>query len=278
MNCVVLLFRSIKSFIRDRCSILAASMSFYIIMAIVPFCLFLMALVGFFLGENPAMKNFILSKILATFPEITKGITGEIAKLVTYRGLGIFSFIIYASLSYLLMNSVEFALNAVLKTADKRAIHHSILISFGIITIIILLLLFSFALTTIAVIPPFLRNYLPNFEISVITGFLFKFIIPLALMWLIISILYLLLPFRRPKFNYALKAAFFVSIMLEFAKHIFTWYIGNVAKLGHIYGSLTAFIIFFLWIYYSSSIFLVGAEMINILSNKKEEVYEPSYW
>ncbi len=278
MNCYELFYKSTRAFIKDRLSILAASMSFFAIMAIVPFSLILITLIGFLIGDNPQMQDFIISKILEMFPDITRDITDEIGKLVTYKGLGIFGFLLYAYLSLRLMRSVEYALNEVFRIKDRRKIHHSIIISFVVITIMVLLFFFSFSMTTVVIVPPFLRKYIPEFEISILSGIFIKFVIPLFLVWIIITLLYLFLPMGRPRFRFTFKSAFFVSVMLEFAKHIFTWYIGSVAKLGHIYGPLTAFIIFFLWVYYSSCIFLLGAQMINILSNEKEEVYEPSYW
>ena len=51
--------------------------------------------------------------------------------------------------------------------------------------------------------------------------------------------------------------------LLEVAKHIFTWYVRSVVELGKIYGPLTAFISFLLWVFYSSSIFLIGAEIVH---------------
>jgi membrane protein len=47
------------------------------------------------------------------------------------------------------------------------------------------------------------------------------------------------------------------------AKHLFTWYVGTVVKMGTIYGSLTAFVVFLLWVFYSSCIFLIGAEIVH---------------
>jgi uncharacterized BrkB/YihY/UPF0761 family membrane protein len=39
----------------------------------------------------------------------------------------------------------------------------------------------------------------------------------------------------------------------------------NVFKLGTIYGPLSAFVIFLLWVFYSSCIFLIGAEVVHNL-------------
>jgi len=39
---------------------------------------------------------------------------------------------------------------------------------------------------------------------------------------------------------------------------------------GAIYGSLTAIVTFLMWLFYSSSIFLVGAELVHNLGNSKK--------
>jgi membrane protein len=273
-----LLLRSVGSFIKDQGSIFAASMSFFAIMAIVPFLLFLITMMSLLIGEDPEMKNFVVSRILETFPEVTRDITGEISKLVSYSGIGIASFVVYAYLSFKLLKSTEFALNAIFKIPEKRAIHHSILASVSIITFLMLLFIASFSAATIFNTSSFLKPYIPEFEISVITGILIRFIIPFILLWLIITLLYTILPLKRPSLLHSIRAALFVSIVFEAAKHIFSWYVDNMSRLGHIYGPLTASIVFFLWVYYSSCLFLIGAEMITILENSKEDVHVQSYW
>ena len=63
-----------------------------------------------------------------------------------------------------------------------------------------------------------------------------------------------------------LKTRWNVSDNFKIAKHIFTWYVGTVIVYGTIYGPLTAFIVFLLWVFYSSCIFLVGAEIVHSLT------------
>jgi membrane protein len=60
----------------------------------------------------------------------------------------------------------------------------------------------------------------------------------------------------------ACKGAIFTTTFFEIAKHVFTWYVGTVVQFGKIYGSLSAFVVFLLWVFYSSSIFLIGAEVV----------------
>lgn len=269
-----IILSSLRLFIKDRASIFAASMSFYAIMAIVPFMLFLITVIGIVIGEDPDLLQFVVTKILEMFPDVTRDLTSEIENLVSYSGFGLLGLVVYAYLSFQFIKSAEVALNAILKHPERRAIHHSIIISVSVITFIMLLFTASFSAATLFNPAPFLKPYLPQFEISLITKILIKFVIPLVLVWLVIALLYVSLPIRRPPLILAVKSAFFVSVLLELAKHLFTWYTANISKLGHIYGPLTTFMLFFLWVYYSSCLFLLGAEMIIVMEEgRKEDVY-----
>ena len=49
-------------------------------------------------------------------------------------------------------------------------------------------------------------------------------------------------------------------------RHLFNLYVVNIAtQIGAIYGPLSGFVIFLLWIYYAACIFLIGAELSALL-------------
>ncbi|MBI5188491.1 MAG: YihY/virulence factor BrkB family protein [Nitrospirae bacterium] len=54
-----------------------------------------------------------------------------------------------------------------------------------------------------------------------------------------------------------------MKISHAFIGALFTWYVGTVMRFGTIYGPLTAFVVFLLWVFYSSCIFLIGAEVVH---------------
>jgi membrane protein len=83
------------------------------------------------------------------------------------------------------------------------------------------------------------------------------------LVLLTVTMLYILLPKTKVQIRDSLSGALFTAVFWEIAKHIFTWYVSSFAQLGKIYGPLTAFISFLLWIFYASAIFLVGAEIVH---------------
>jgi membrane protein len=80
-------------------------------------------------------------------------------------------------------------------------------------------------------------------------------------------IVYLFFPKTKVRTRHALIGALFTTIFLEIAKHFFTWYVGTVVHFGTIYGPLTAFVVFLLWVFYSSCILLIGAEVVHNLGN-----------
>jgi membrane protein len=83
-------------------------------------------------------------------------------------------------------------------------------------------------------------------------------------------LIYKIVPNKKIYFKNAFQAALFTSIFWEVAKQLFGWYILHLGKFSMIYGSLSAVAIFFLWIYYSSGILLLGGEVAYLLEEKRK--------
>lgn len=106
---------------------------------------------------------------------------------------------------------------------------------------------------------------------GLITAFLIRYCVPFLMVFFSITIMYIFFPKTKVKISHALNGAFFATVLLEVAKHVFTWYVVTVVQFGTIYGPLTAFIVFLLWAFYSSCIFLIGAEMVHNLTIQKKQ-------
>jgi len=259
----------IKSFIdffRIGGMMLAGSLSFFSVLAIIPFCLFLAALFGHILGENIDFYRFLASKLTGLFPKVTHRITNELSSLITYKGLGGLSLLLYGLLSLQMFSSLESSLNSIFMVKKRRSLLSSALLSFFVITIIMLIIFLSFGATSLILM---LGNYLPVMGIGKASRILISYIIPFILIMLTAMVLYKLLPKKRIRLGDALSGAIFAAVFLEVAKHLFTFYILKIVRMGSIYGSLSAFMIFLLWVYYSSCIFLIGAGFIKNLGGPK---------
>ena len=267
---IKLFCRSIIDFFRDGGMMLAASISYFSMMAVLPFCLFLIAIFTYFLGHDEAFFNFFTAKLLNFFPKAAQQIARELRDALSYRGIGTFTFIAYGLMSYQLYSSLESAINVVFKVKDKRSFISHLLISLFLITLLIIFFLLSFgASSTISVLNTF-KNDIPGLQIHAITSFIIKYIVPFILAFVTISTLYIILPKRRIRWRNALAGALFAAGFHEGAKHIFTFYVVKVVKLGTVYGPLSAFIIVLLWGFYSSCIFLIGAETVHNLEVRKK--------
>jgi membrane protein len=219
---------SLTSFFRDECFYLAGSIAYFLIVSLVPLSLLVIALFGYMLGGNQELYNFLLSKLIDFFPAVTAGITNELRNVITYKGISFISFIIYGFLSLQLFYSVEHAMDVIFKVPKKRHFLLSLLWTVLIVTLFIFFWLILLTFTTV----------------------------------------YKIVPHVRVNIRHAFAGALLVTVLWELAKHLFTWFVKNIAYIGTIYGSLTTFILFLLWMYYLSCIFLLGGEFVNSLSKR----------
>jgi len=261
---------SFRDFFRDNGLMLAGSMSYFTMMALVPLCLFLVTVFGYFLGHYPDFYKFFLAKLTGFFPTVTQNITDDLTKIISYKGLGKFSLLLYWVLSYQVFASMETALNTIFKIKKKRHVFFSVLVSLIVVTLLIALLFVSFAAASLV---PLLKTFGPfvtGIKIGKITKILLNFVLPFVLILCSITLLYIMVPKTKVRIFSALSGAFFATAMLEVAKHLFSWYVSDMVQLGKIYGPLTAFVMFLLWMFYSSCIFLIGAEIVHNLGSQKQ--------
>lgn len=263
------LLRSFLDFFRDGGLMLAGSLSYFSMMAIVPFCLFLVTIFGYFLGEDRAFYQFLSARLTSYLPEVTRGITDELGRIISYRGLGKLSLALYGLLSYQLFSSLEVATNVIFKVKVKRSFFVSLILSLVFVTAVIAFFILSFGATSmISMLKP-IQELFPVMKFGKVSAFFIRFVVPFFIMLVTVAILYMLLPKKWVRMRHAMYGALFTAVFLETAKHLFTLYVVNVFRLGTIYGPLSAFVIFLLWVFYSACIFLIGAEVVHNLEVSK---------
>jgi membrane protein len=81
--------------------------------------------------------------------------------------------------------------------------------------------------------------------------------------------IYKIIPDRKIHYKTALQTALFTSLFWEVAKQLFGWYVLHVGRFSMVYGSLSTLAIFFLWVYYSSAILLLGGEVSFLLDRER---------
>ena len=94
-------------------------------------------------------------------------------------------------------------------------------------------------------------------------------IAPAFFTFLSFTAMYKVLPHKKVRLELAAIGGVVAAALWEGAKYAFAWYVGDVADISGIYGSLTAIIVFLLWIFYTAVILLLVAEMVNILDKDR---------
>jgi membrane protein len=82
------------------------------------------------------------------------------------------------------------------------------------------------------------------------------------------SILYLTVPVKKIRKRSAFLGAFWAAILWECIKLLFGFYLRHFSSLGKIYGTYTLFVVVAFWIYCSSVVFILGAEIARLHADR----------
>jgi membrane protein len=74
-------------------------------------------------------------------------------------------------------------------------------------------------------------------------------------------LLYYLIPYEKLPKRVALISAFWTTLLWESARNIFGYYIQHFFSSNALYGAFALIVVILLWVFYSSCIFIVGAEI-----------------
>ena len=88
-------------------------------------------------------------------------------------------------------------------------------------------------------------------------------LLSLALLSLVFALMYKILPNAKSGFRQQLPGAVFSSLGWMIYSLAYSLYIEHYASVSYLYGSLTAIVLWMLWLYFCMNIFLMGAE-INV--------------
>jgi membrane protein len=108
-------------------------------------------------------------------------------------------------------------------------------------------------------------------NIGPIIQWVLKYLLPFFFTYWMCFLVYKIVPNKKVSFIPAAQAACFTSILWEVAKQLFGWYVLHIGRFSMVYGSLSAIAIFFIWIYYSSAILVLGGEVAYLLDKDKRK-------
>jgi membrane protein len=265
-----LFWRALKKFNGDNGFFLASGITFNILINLIPFIMLLLALVGTYLYNDQQVLNHIRAYFRDVAPALDPNITKNLADIIQDRQIvGVIGFIGLLWLSTWVFGSLQIAFNIVFRVEKSRGMLHGIGIDLLMILLAgILLLLSMFLSSAIAALQVF-RGRIPV-VIGPTVQWILKYALPFIFTLCMFFLIYKIIPNKRLHFKSALQAALVTGLLWELTKHLFTWYVFHIARYTVIYGSLNTLVLFVLWVYYSSTIVVVGGEFAYFLEEDRQ--------
>jgi len=252
---------------------LSAQMSFFFVLALFPFLISLAALIGTL--PFTGLWNNVLAWIILYLPMksqhlVFKTIEGLTNGHASFLSIGL-SGTAWAATGGIL--SLMSALNLVYKAKETRGYPRRVGLSLLILFVLSFLFLGTFGLLTTgdwagAWIANYIRSPYPVLRLWRIGRWILSF----ALTALGIAIMDNTLPNHKRRWRWITPGTSFTVIAWVLATSAFNFYISHFGGYQRTYGVLGIFVILMIWIYMSSLIILIGAEINRQLSGRPDAV------
>ena len=266
-----------ERFNTSNSGLMAAAVSFYAFLSLVPLLLVAVAVMGFFL-RSPEQGYRAVSKLLQTAGLAEQGrqtLRAILAQVVrgsdAAAGFGIISLLWAGSQAFV---NLERAVNTAWG-CRPRGFLKGRLVAILFLFAVGALLLFSFGITTAS---SALRSHhiiIGGRDLSASFDWVWRlvaFLLPIAITISTFMLIYKLLPNTRVALVDALIGGAAAGVLWEAAKHVFSWYLTRFANYNAVYGSLAGLILLLLWIYYSSVVVILGAHISAISHARRRSV------
>ncbi|MFS0787627.1 YihY/virulence factor BrkB family protein [Shouchella sp. 1P09AA] len=246
---------------KDPIPDLAATLSFYFLLAIFPLMIFVLAGVSFFDIDNEQVSNtiteFFPGEIGETFSEIVLNTIGE-------PQIGLFSIGIIGTL-WSASNAINSFIRSVNRAYNIEETRHflklrgtAIVLTLAMIIVIIITL----ALPVFgSLILDFLENFLsvPSEFISMLDNL--RWVVAVTVMILSLMVLYRIAPNKHLKLKDGLPGAIVATFAWQLISFFFSLYVSDFSNFESTYGPLAGVIILMFWFFLTGIILIIGAEI-----------------
>lgn len=257
----------------DGVSEIGAQLTYYLTLSIFPFIIFFLSILQF----TPLADADILQRLLSPLPIETRELFSDLIKGIINDGsLALLSFGAIGSI-WSSSNGVMAVIKAINRALDLDEVRPyfklkglSILFTIGLFLILIIAF-------TILVFGEVIFNaiFVSYTWPTVVIWKILKVLIPLIFMILVFAILYKYSPSIKKgikiKFSDSIPGAIFASLVWILLSTGFSFYVNNFGNYSKTYGSLGGIIAFLIWLYMSSIVIVLGAEVNATLLSMKDK-------
>jgi len=254
--------RTLEAAFEDNIPFLASALAFDLLLTAIPFLALLLALIGYLVQHQLTTHQLQLSELVerflppapdaaggGAFEQVERVLSGVVAQRARLTLFGVPLFLWFSTR---LFGGLRAALDEVFDTEENRPWPMAKLIDLGMV--------FTTAALLVA------STLLPAFEARRATEWASRFgleVLAFAFSTLLFFLVFKILPSRRIYWRTALIAATFCALAFEVAKRLYTLYLARFVTFDRVASDANAlaFLLFFLWIYFTAYVFLLGGEV-----------------
>jgi membrane protein len=255
--------RATVNFVEDRCTVLAAAISYYALFSLFPLTLLVAAVFGIVLRDTDVQQS-VLNGIVDAIPVNAPSIANSLRALADLGPtLSVVALVGTLWTSSALASAIRSALDVVFDVEHPRPLLRAKLLDYLILLGVGALFLASIVLTTgwrIAETQADERWGLFNGNLKWLWD-VGAVVIPAMITFLMFLLMYRAMPHRTTRLLHVWPGALLAAIVFELAKAGFATYVAHFTNYDVVYGSLGGVIALLFWVYVSANILLYGAEL-----------------
>ncbi|MDO9540994.1 MAG: YihY/virulence factor BrkB family protein, partial [Kiritimatiellia bacterium] len=255
---------SVKAFVFDINFEIAATLTYYGFLSLMPFLLMVFFLLGLFLRSSDAILATVTGMVNAFFPAFTGGILDELISLSRQKTWGLIGIVLLLWSVVPFAGTIRFAMARIFKT--ERKYNFMINKLFDMAAVVALLTLFMMLVA--GKIFYALKAGTVSEKIGVVFPVL-DFIVAPLLAVIALAFFYLVFCPVRPRFAEIITGSVIAAALLAVIRPLFGVFLQFNPGYGYAFGSLKTIFLVLIWIYCTFVVILLGAVVIAVIRRRE---------
>lgn len=255
--------RALAKFGRDNGLFLAGGLAFSLLLYAVPLMLIMISALGYTVLDSEEAMTEVQSIVRRFLPRSEQVFADNVSAIVMDRGLlgavGFGGFLVFSTMVF---GSIRHVLNIVFDAGPARSLLRGTVQDLLMMGFCMVLLAAAVGTASLFTVVGTLTETISGTGpvVSRVVGMAQKAASAGLGVGLVFG-LYRFSPVRTPTARALVIGSLVTVALFEFAKQAFAWYVEFAQAQVALYGVLGAFVFFFLWLYYASAVFILGAEV-----------------
>ena len=267
-------WRALMGWIDHRCSALSAALAFYAMFSLAPMLLVIIALAGYFFGADATSGQLYSQLRQVVGPEAAAFVQVAVQSAWKSRAstgatwISVMVIVIGASVTFAELKAALNTIFVATPSTDVPLLHSTLalvrarLLSFALVSGLAFLLIVSLALDTGVTA---LQHMVFADAATTTLFWAVEKGLSLVLLTTMFTVLLRVLPDATVSFKAALIGAACASGLFVLGKSLFSLYLANMGTTD-VFGAAGSLAVILMWLYYSSAVFLFGAEIARELA------------